>query len=79
MRLSTSTNTRDYVKGSSVIVNSVHRELFFETAPSLPKEYFENVNFETTFSKSQCTINDILKKRTAALDPLPPSVCYVRS
>ena len=41
-------NNKTFHKGSSIIVNiikSVYRVLIFVTPPSLPKEYFENVDF----------------------------------
>ena len=41
--------------------------LFCDPHPSLQKEYFENIDFGTPW-----TINDIFKKHTLHLDPLPP-------
>ena len=61
------------------IIKSVHRVFCVWPPSSLPKEYFENVDFWGPFSKSQCTINDPFKKRTTALDPLALSVCCVIS
>ena len=62
------------IKWPSIIVNiikSVHRVLFFVT-PSLPKEYFENVDSYRLRMKMQCN-NQHFKRHTVAIDPLPPA------
>ena len=63
-------------RGSSGIVSiikNVHRVHFLVT-PYLPTRSVSNVDFEKILMHH---INYIFEKRTAAIDPLPPSVCCV--